>query len=393
MAEIEEEETPLFHKVYDHANDLSKTDALKLCSGHLQGLWTTSTEEDIDLTVFQGGFVNRMFLCHNKKADEKVLIRLYGGKILNHKGSLLRHVGLEGEVLLYHLMDINRLGPKLLGVFDGGRIEKYIEGSNILQNEDIENDETMSCLARQLARMHSMTVPLDKNPKPMTKIIREQFDKHWKNYHELVLKAVPVAEDTPDTFKELIKTAVEYDWWSMISFFEDNIDRIKTRVVFSHNDMNRGNCIVVPSREGDDKIVLCDFEFSGYSHRGCDIGHHFKHRTVDFKKGFKNMMDQPIPYPKEEERRKFVKDYLEERKQHSKETDESLDNENQLLLECEFYGTLYQLFFLACLVIGDQGILTKLDLPIHPGVMMGGFVKDFLERKESIDEMRQRFSL
>jgi choline/ethanolamine kinase len=387
----EEEKSKLFQSVYDHADDLPKCKALQLLSDHLQGEWSTSTEEDIDVSVIESGFVNRLFLCHNKKSDEKVVVRLYGGKILAMDGNILRNIGLEGEVLIFHLMDVNKIGPKLLGVFDGGRIEEYLDGSEILSNEEIENEETMEWFARKLAKMHSLKVPVCKKPKDFLKIIRESFEVYWPSYHKEMIEK-EIMEGTPQPMIELANLGMTFDMFEIIEYYEKMFSGIKTRIVFGQNDTNRANWLVTPTKHGWDRVHLIDYEFCGYNYRGCDIGHHFKHRTQDMKKFAEKRMDAfvPIEYPTEEARRLFIRNYLDEARKHFDSINDHIDNENDMLIEAEFFGGLYQMSFLA-FIVRDRRMFKKLDLPIHPGVMIGSMIQDYRERKARIADLQQRF--
>lgn len=39
--------------LYDHGNDISETDALKICSDHLKGSWLGLATNDFELSVIQ----------------------------------------------------------------------------------------------------------------------------------------------------------------------------------------------------------------------------------------------------------------------------------------------------------------------------------------------------
>ena len=198
------------------ANDLDKERALDLCSSHLQGNWTSLTENDIDLNAIESGFVNRLFLCHNKKSNEKVIIRLYGGKIFKAENmNIIRHIGLEGEVLIFHLMHVNGIGPELLGVFDGGRIEEYLEGGHTLSNDDLKNDDVTTAMASKLAKMHSLEMPFNKNPKDLINIIRTRITQHWEHFKEVV-RENQLPEGSPKEFMELAESCYSFDWMELI---------------------------------------------------------------------------------------------------------------------------------------------------------------------------------
>ena len=363
--------------LFNFAADLPKERALQLCSGHLQGSWLSLTEDDIDLSVVPAGVLNRIFLCQNKKSGEKVIIRLYG----KTSGSVRSHP-IETEVLAFHLLDVNKVGPRLLGVFDGGRIEEYLEGHTV-NNEDCKNDELMGIFARKLAKMHSLEVPFDKNPNDFLGITKANLEKNLESFIQLMKQ-----EEVPPESKEKVEMSYNYDWMGLFGWFEKTLPKIKTRSVFSHCDMNRANFMVVP--DSPEKIIFLDFEFSGYSHRGCDIGGHFMCRTIDVSKYCeegKNPFDIGVEYPKEEERRFFIREYLKVATNLYKDVDESIDNENHLLMEAEFFNGLV-LLFLTSRMIGD---VKQILSPDHPGVMIAGFIKDIEERRKNVIDLNNRF--
>jgi len=394
------ESSNAFHDfLFNHGADMSKERALELCSGHLQGNWTTITPEDIDLNVVQGGFVNRIFLCINKKSNEKVLIRLYGGKILP-QGSILRNVGLEGEVLIFHTMDVNNIGPKLLGIFDEGRLEEYHEGTDTLTNEHLENPEVIKAFARKLARIHSLKMPFTKKPKDYIGICREYFPKYWAPYQDFI-RGIPLPEGAPEEHKKAIDFVLNYDFTPLIDWFEKMTRKFPSKVIFSHNDMNRANCLVDPSKTGDDKVTLLDFELSGYNYRGCDIGHHFKNRMIDIQKFTKKETDlansfmKQLPYPTEEERREFIRAYLEVALKSYDSIDKEKDSEEYLLLEAELYGALYHLFFTAYMISTvEQFKAMGFDqmLNMQPGLLMAHMIKDHEDRRQTIMDLETRFA-
>ena len=157
--------------------------------------------------------------------------------------------------------------------------------------------------------------------------------------------------------------------------------------------MNRLNCLVKQdTTDPDQKVVLIDYEFTCYGFRGCDIGMHFKNRTIDIQEFMKGNMDG-CPYPSEQERRFFATAYLEEAKRIAEdEWDDSLDNEFTLLLEAEYFGALYQLFF-AAFIVKDHEKWKNMSMPIHPAVMFAGIVRDLEERRRMVMDLIQRGQL
>ena len=69
--------------------------------------------------------------------------------------------------------------------------------------------------------------------------------------------------------------------------------------------MNRGNCLIRTRVEDPfQAIVLIDYEFAGYGHRGQDIGKHFYMHAIDVT-DIANNMKSGLEYPKFEERENF----------------------------------------------------------------------------------------
>ena len=366
-----------------------KKQALSLCSSHLKGSWTNIKEDDIDIHGIEGGFISRLYLLRNKcSPSESVCLRLYGGKIVDNT-DFLKSIGPEGELLVVHHMDINGIGPKLLGVFDGGRLEEYVDGRH-LSFDDMKNEAITGCLARKLARLHSLSLPFNRKPKDFIGIIREAFDSHWKQYHQ-DMKQEPLPLGGHEDQLSLVQSTLEYDFYSLLSWFQETMSAIKTRVVLCHEDVNRSNILVKDSATSDDdRVTLLDFEFAGYSYRGTDVGNHFKHRYRQVGK-FKERRDGKklvIPYPDEDERRIFVRHYLEEAKKVYPSFNPSIDNEENLLIEADLHDGLHQLFFVAYM-ISFPGMFQKLGF--NPGVFLGGLITDFEARKQRVEDMRNRF--
>ena len=383
--------------VTTYESDLPKARALELCSSHLRGSWNEITEDNIEVTMIQGGFVNRIFLCHNKISNDRVLIRLYGGRMEVGNLKDRRHVGLEGEVLIFHLMDKCGVGPKLLGVFDGGRIEEFIERADTLSDEDCVNNDIMGAFARKLAIMHSQDIPLSRKPKEMLTTIRSHFCDCWDQYKKII-RAWNFPEQSTEEHKKDVDFVLNYDFNHLVDWYEKSLATIKTRIVFSHNDPNRANCLVNHDKCGDDKLTFLDFEFSGYNYRGCDIGVHFISRMIDnvnIAKGKKkeSLAKQP-PYPSEEERRFFVKTYLEEAKKFYNPVDEVIDNENHLLLEAEFYGGLYHLYFTSfplSIAKDPEKLAKRIEMErksppqsVHPGVSISKIIREYEQRMTNV---------
>lgn len=88
----------------------------------------------------------------------QVLLRLYGQV---HGERALE--GLITESVIFTLLSERRLGPKLHGVFPGGRIEEYIPARPLLTKE-LADPYMSSLIAEKMAQIHTMQVPISKEP-------------------------------------------------------------------------------------------------------------------------------------------------------------------------------------------------------------------------------------
>ena len=332
-------------EMFNHAGDLSKAEAIKILSDHLAGSWDTLTEDDLDMSILRGGFVNRLFVCENKKLvskpnkhePSKVLLRLMGGKLLDKfaKDNILAMPGEVVESLLYVLMSQANLGPQIYGVFSGGRIEEFIP-SRIPTDADLMNPKITGAFARKLARIHNMSPPIVKKPK---------------------------------------------------------------FVVFSLNDLNRANCIV---REGPgtetmdelDKVIIIDYEFCSFCWRGSDIGQHFHNRTVDVSKMASGDLEYQsgLKYPSEEERRYFIQEYLDEvHKLGTYQMNAELDSVETVLIETEFFGLLWNVFFIMWMIRDhSRWVGNEFGGSGHMTFFLADLVRTLKERKERFLDLNFR---
>lgn len=331
--------------------------------------------------------MNRIFLCEDKKHGQKVLLRLYGGKILEGE-NILRSGGFEREVLVFYTMAQKGIAPQLYGVFSGGRLEEYLEG-HIPTTEDFRDPQLMAVFARKLARIHVTRLPLTKTPRDYVSEIQRELDAHWESYIQS-LKDIELPDD-PGT-QAAADMVYNYDIHGMNNWFRETFPQIKHKVVLMHGDMNGGNCLVRDNvADIEDKIILLDYEFTSYSYRGIDIGNHFGARTLDMTAIMSGKLVSSL-YPSEEERRHFIRAYLEEvQKDPDYDFDETVDNVYNVLLEAEFFGAIYDLFLNAW-VIGNQEKFGSVfaDFPIHPVMFMARTIRILEDRKKlTIDLMKR----
>ncbi|KAJ1975134.1 hypothetical protein H4R35_003285 [Dimargaris xerosporica] len=211
----------------------------------------------------------------------------------------------EREKELYWLRKLSELGvgPRLLAIFDNGRIEQYLE-STTLTATDIRDPRTSRHIARRMCELHSIVHTLPPRP--------ECVPEAWlciDKWYPLVKQKWPLLQRKYDDRTNLLG---DLDMDALAG----NINKLKARVtalnppiVFAHNDLQYGNILRLdqPSQE----LVVIDFEYAGYNYRGFDIANHFSEWTADYHSDTPHALDFDR-YPTEEEQHMFLNAYIDE---------------------------------------------------------------------------------
>ncbi|VDK41099.1 unnamed protein product [Taenia asiatica] len=89
------------------------------CAKSLMGPW--ANPQNVDIEEVGGGLSNYLYVATLKA--NAVFIRVYGELLRSNMNSIIL------DAVLFALLSEKRLGPKLYGVFPGGRIEEFVEVS------------------------------------------------------------------------------------------------------------------------------------------------------------------------------------------------------------------------------------------------------------------------
>lgn len=58
--------------------------------------------------------------------------------------------------------------------------------------------------------------------------------------------------------------------------------KLRSPVVFCHNDLQEGNILMKENQPGGLSLCLIDYEYCAYNYRGFDIANHFVEWTYDY---------------------------------------------------------------------------------------------------------------
>uniref|UniRef100_A0A6E8VTX2 Choline kinase N-terminal domain-containing protein n=1 Tax=Anopheles coluzzii TaxID=1518534 RepID=A0A6E8VTX2_ANOCL len=173
---------------------------------------------------------------------KEVLLRIYGQTHGEHALETMLT-----ESVVFTLLSERKLGPKLHGIFPGGRIEQYIPARALLTAE-LSDAKISLKVAEKMAAIHSMDIPVSKEPdwiwNTMARWLKgiagtlETMERDRANGN--VKKAGGIGDQSGEE-ASIITTmdlAGEVEWLRSVIESED------FPVVFCHNDLQEGNILL-----------------------------------------------------------------------------------------------------------------------------------------------------
>ena len=112
-------------------------------------------------------------------------------------------------------------------------------------------------VARKLAQFHSLDVPIKRSGNWVFDFI----DNNYSEANKLFDLNALYSECNCITLKT-------YDLLTELEWLKRTVTEVDSPVMFTHSDFRSSNIMVTES----DGIVICDYEYSCYSYRGCDFG-------------------------------------------------------------------------------------------------------------------------
>ncbi|EJD75149.1 hypothetical protein LOAG_17655 [Loa loa] len=291
----------------------------QLCASYLGGIWTTVSCQQICITTPRGGFNNKIFVVElpngiKAKCNEpkKVILRIYGN--LNERYEL-------SEGIISAILSERYLGPRLLGIFPGGRFEEYIP------SRPLTNDEYCKpCIAQEvgriLARVHSLDMPISKVCSLAQfvddLIIGLKSSTRWT-------RSYPMHTTLAKVNKELCPDFITIDLLAKeLKICKECLAQSGSPIVFSNNDLHEGNLLLrdgikvtdqgfVNMKNEKDPIVLIDYEYGCYYYRGFDLCHYCveccQHNEGKIWPYYEVKQNQ---WPNEEIQRLYIGAYIDE---------------------------------------------------------------------------------
>ncbi|GMR40249.1 hypothetical protein PMAYCL1PPCAC_10444 [Pristionchus mayeri] len=225
--------------------------AQSLCFRYLSGSWKSTPADRFSMRQLTGGMSNLLFLV--------VLCESIQLKNSEPRRAVLRiHCQSDNEQLLtesvvFSILSERKLGPRLLGVFPGGRFEEYLP-SRPLQCQEISQPRFISKIAPKLAQVHSLDIPLRKHPRMINRMRGwiEKWSSLESSKHGIEMK-LTLSKVDPSKYPSHLSLE---NLNAEVAFVERFLATIHSPVVFSHNDLSEGNILLMEKGDADDTDEL-----------------------------------------------------------------------------------------------------------------------------------------
>ncbi|CAI4228363.1 unnamed protein product [Auanema sp. JU1783] len=306
--------SPIAHEILNRARTL--------CVKHLGGAWADVTLDKFILKPVTGGISNLLFLVELpkdvavlKSEPSQVVLRVFCQE--NYDQLII-------ESVVFTLLSERGLGPKLLGVFPGGRFEEYIP-SRPLHCDELSDPKFAKIIAPMVARVHALDVPITKQPEVIStgRDWLRKFRQTPGGQQPIIMRTTETTVDKSRFPEALTIDDLEREW----DFVEKFVKSYGSPLVFSHNDLQKGNILLKTGYElcddgrvlldgtetSSDPLVLIDFEYSTYNYRGFDFGNHFCEYGFDYdcdSSPYYKVLEDRFKLP--DHWRTYCKKYLEE---------------------------------------------------------------------------------
>ncbi|KAL4788585.1 kinase-like domain-containing protein [Aspergillus varians] len=264
-----------------------------------------------------------------RRPPPKLLLRIYGPQV-DHL------IDREKELSILRRLGRKNIGPKVLGTFNNGRFEEYLEARPLTPKE-LRDPSTMKQIAKRMRELHE-GVDLLEEEKEAGPMVFHNWDK-WVDRCEQVItwvdQEIKSAHNESRAASEpwrrrgyvcgvpwpkFRKAVEDYRKWLVAN--NGGVDEIKRQLVFAHNDTQYGNLLrMEPSQQSPlllpenehKQLVVIDFEYASANARGMEFANHFTEWCYDYHDAEKPWACNNMLYPTPEQQHQFVISYLTHR--------------------------------------------------------------------------------
>ena len=232
------------------------------------------------------------------------------------------------QVQIFKLLSFKELGPKLYADFEDGRLEEFLPAHS-LTCEELMNRDISTIIAKKLAIVHSLDVPMDKS----SAWIMDRF-KEWLEFIETQERPLKFPEGTRETTIEIANELLKVNFSEEIKFLRQVFDGTRSPIVFSHNDLHQGNILLAtPTKRRpllEKRVILIDFEYCSYNYRAYDIANHFCEWCFEYDTPeYPHFALYQERFPSNDIQHEFVRNYLDQQKQLRQQQQANNNDEQQ----------------------------------------------------------------
>ncbi|XP_015379357.1 PREDICTED: choline/ethanolamine kinase [Diuraphis noxia] len=280
--------------------------ATRLCRSYLPGSWKKITSKDISVKRISGGLSNWLYqvtLLKGNADPRDVLMRLYGQ---THGENAIENIITES--VIFTLLSERGLGPKLHGIFPGGRLEEYIPARS-MKSEELSDPKLSLMIAEKMAELHQLNIPINKD----STWLWDTMDR-WL---QQPIKDVNWLSENMELGQILSTNLSDETRW-----LKKHLSKLRSPVVFCHNDLQEGNILMKENDpSGCRSLCLIDYEYCAYNYRGFDIANHFVEWTYDYTNPiYPHYTVNRELFPTKDQQIEFLKRYS-----HCMENEESIE--------------------------------------------------------------------
>ncbi|CUA72445.1 choline kinase [Rhizoctonia solani] len=245
-----------------------------------------------------------------------VLLRIYGP-------SSSIFISRADELHTLHVLSSKyRIGPRVYGTFQNGRVEEWFD-STALTKDEMRDPIKSSWIAMRMRELHSVDVigVVGASWNGQENVYKNVIS--WQGAAKETLNMIKAREDKGEIppghvwhgrRKELDLGEYMRAWdayWDWLQKWENEFGR--SEMVFAHNDVQYGNLLytkkLAPAKPEHHRIIVVDFEYANPNPAAYDIANHFHEWTADYHTDTPHVLTASR-YPTREERWNFYLGYL-----------------------------------------------------------------------------------
>ncbi|OCB85218.1 kinase-like protein [Sanghuangporus baumii] len=278
--------------------------------------WSSShtlSAEGVKVFKVSGSLTNAVFFISYPSSPSlrTILLRIYGS-------SSSQLISRPHELHTLHVLSSRyRIGPRVYGTFENGRVEEYFE-SAALTAAEMRDPIISGWIGARMAELHCVDIALIEEvmleiqgENAGWEVLARKNVRKWLPSAREVLRLPTVS----DEFKSALDLDRFVEDWERYMTWLSNWEKINgaSKRVFAHNDTQYGNLLmrknIKEGTPGHRQIIVVDFEYAGPNSAAFDIANHFHEWTADYHSSTPHIL-VPERYPTEQERQNFYKAYL-----------------------------------------------------------------------------------